>query len=197
MNNLSKYLYITELVLFPLLAVSTWLASIYGLDVHCLIDVQGVRWILTTLISNMERLPLAELILVLVVSGTFVESGFLRSLFSRRHTIRQLRALAFSGIAFVMLTVAILGMTFRANSVLLGVFGDIQSSPLLVALPGMGLGILQIVSVVYGFSSGKFVTFDDLMASHVVYIRRFAPFIIHFFLLGQLWFWIRYAFGAF
>lgn len=195
MNNLSKYLYIGELAAFPVVAVLSWFARIYGLDVRCLIDVQGVRWILTTLISNLNCLPLAEIILLLIMSGTFVESGLLRSLLSRNHTIRQRRALTFSAISFVMLTVVVLAMTFRANSVLLSVFGDIQSSPLLVALPGIVLVVLQIVSVVYGFSAGKLVTFDDLIASHVVYLKRFAPFVVHVFLLGQLWFWLKYAIG--
>lgn len=194
MNKLSKYLYIVEVVAFPLLAVSSWFTRIYGISERCLIDVQGARWVMTTFVSNLSRLPIAEAIFVLIVLGTFVESGLLQSLLSRRHTIRQVRALSFAAIAFIMLVGVVIEMTFKANSVLLSVFGGIQSSPLLIAAPGIVLFTLLAVSVVYGFASGKFVTFGDLMSSHTVYLKRFAPCVIHFYLLGQLWFWFCYSY---
>ena len=189
----STRLFYLELPAFPLLAISSWVTSIYTDHARNLLCANGLRWIFTSIISNFQRLPLAEGILLLIALSVLSHSGLLQCLTSRP-TLKQRRALLFT-LSVLLLILALVGaLTFLPPYVLLNFFGGIDHSPLTDSLPGLLFLTVEALSCVYGFTSGKMLTLSDFSQAHSHFIVKFAPFFIHIFLLAQLTQWVKFAY---
>ena len=193
LGKLLKWLLLIEIAAFPCLAVSSWVASIYSDHARNLLSANGLRWLSVSIVSNFQRLPIAETLLVLIALSVFCFSGLPQSL-THHSTLKQRRALMFTIAVLLMIVSLICGLTFFPPYILLNFFGGIDHSPLTESLPGFFFLTIEILSCVYGFTSGKMLTISDFSQAHSLFIVKFAPVFIHLFLISQLIEWVKFAF---
>ncbi|MBQ9640818.1 MAG: AbgT family transporter [Bacteroidaceae bacterium] len=190
---LLKWLLLLELLAFPLIAISSWVVSIYNSGANNLLAPNGLRWLLTSFVSNFARLPWAEILLGLIALSVLQFSG-IADCVVHRPTQKQQRALLFALAALVSMVVAVGALTVLPPYILLNFFGGTAQSPLTDSLPGLLFITAEVVACVYGYTSGKMVTIEDFSVAHSQLIVQLSPLFIHAFLLSQVFEWIKYSY---
>ena len=182
-----------ELSVMALLPVVSWVVSIYRPAVRSLLDAGGLRWMMSSWVHNFTRLPVGETILLLMALSVFQSSGL--AMVVRGHlSLKQKRALMFTLAALLTMTLAVAAMTLLPPYALLNFFGGLSHSPLIDSIPSVLLLMVEVMSSVYGFTSGKIVTAADFSHSHTQLLNRSAPLFIHVFLLSQIIAWLKYSY---
>lgn len=191
--RLGRFLFFLELSAIPLLPIISWVVSVYDPTAHSLLDANGLRWLMTSWVSNFTSLPVGEAVVLLIALSVFQGSG-LPELVRGRLSLKQKRALMFTLAALVFILLAVAAMTLLPPYTLLNFFGGVSHSPLIDSLPGLMFLTVEVLSCVYGFTSGKIVTIDDFSQAHSLYLVRCAPLFVHVFLLAQIIAWIKYSY---
>jgi p-aminobenzoyl-glutamate transporter AbgT len=192
-KRILKWLLLAELIAFPLIAISSWVVSIYSSAARNLLDAKGLRWLMTSFVSNFARWPWAEILLVLIALSVLQFSGITDCL-RHRPTLKQRRALMFTFAALMVIVVGVGALTFLPPYVLFNFFGGLDDSPLTVSLPGLLFLTAETLACVYGFTSGKMVTIEDFSVAHSQLIVHLSPLFIHCFLLAQIFEWIKFSY---
>ena len=192
-KHILTWLFVAELLVLPLIAISSWVVSIYNGEVRNLLDANGVRWLLTSFVSNFARMPWAEILLALIAVSVLQFSGIADCL-RHRPTLKQQRALLFAFVALVAIVVAVGSLTVLPPYILLNFFGGTDHSPLMDSLPGLLFLTAEVLSCVYGYTAGKIVTIGDFSQAHTLLLIRCAPLFVHVFLLSQIIAWIKYSY---
>ena len=190
---LLKWLLVLELLAFPVIAISSWVVSIYSSAARNLLDAKGLRWMLTCFVKNFTLIPWAEILMVLIAFSVLHFSGITDCL-RRRPTLKQQRALLFALAALVCIILGVGAFTVLPPYVLLNFFGGLERSPLIESLPGLLFLSAEAMGCVYGYTSGKMVTIEDFSVAHSQLIIRFSPLFIHFFLLSQIIEWVKFSY---
>ena len=181
-----------EILALPLIAIASWISSIYIPAAHSLLDAEGLRWMATNIVSNFIRLPIPQFILLLIALSTLYSSG-IHSLFSRHATTKQHRAALFALITLLINITAVCLLTFIPPYILLSPFGTFAGSPLSRSIPGLLFIVIETTALTYGYTSGKITTPRDFTSAHSILIQKSAPIFIHLFLLSQIASWLRYS----
>lgn len=192
-KRILTWLFVAELLALPLIAISSWVVSIYNGEVRNLLDANGVRWLMTSFVSNFARMPWAEILLALIAVSVLQFSGIADCL-RHRPTLKQQRALLFAFVALLAIVVGVGSLTVLPPYILLNFFGSTDHSPLMESLPGLIFLTIETVACVYGFTSGKMVTIEDFSEAHSQFIKHFSPLVVHCFLLTQVLEWIKYSY---
>ncbi len=192
MHKLLKSLLIAELLLLPLIAIASWICSIYTPSVRSLLDPMGLRWITTSFVSNFTRLPIAECLLCLILLS-LISSLNLRSTLRGRISQKEKRALLFSFVMFLINIAAIAALTFLPPYILLNFFGTFSSSPFTDSIPGFLFITLETTFCTYAYTSGKMTTMQDFSVAHSWLIVKFSPFFIHLFIIAQIIGWLGFS----
>jgi len=188
-----RCLFLLELLSLPLLPVVSWVVSVYNPSAHSLLDANGLRWLMTSWVSNFTSLPLGEAVLVQMALSVVQASG-LPDLLRGRLSLKQQRALMFMLAALVFILAAVAAMTLLPPYTLLNFFGGVTDSPLMDSLPGLLFLTAEVLSCVYGYTAGKIVTIGDFSQAHTLLLIRCAPLFVHVFLLSQIIAWIKYSY---
>lgn len=163
-----RYYTLFLLAAILMLAIFSWLASMYGWIVHNVLSADGLRWAAASVLGNFRQVPFAEMLMVLVALSFLTESGLLKA-FHVGITLKQRRALQFSVLVLIISLVAIAAAVFMPSSVLLSSFGRFAGSPIAAGLPALMLLVVVLVSITFGFLSGRFLTASDMLsaAAHI------------------------------
>lgn len=189
-SSLSSFLLILELISLPLIAICSWICSIYIPSVRSLLAPSGLRWISTSIISNFTAMPISPLLLILLSLSIIISSGILSPVTSPK----QKRALTFAFITLLLNLLAIFALTFIPPYILLNFFGTLSHSPLTDSIPGFLLILTETICTTYAYTSGRLTTIRDFTAAHTSLLSRFSPLFLHLFLLSQLIGWLGYSF---
>ena len=187
MNN-RRVIYYPVLVYTFLLVfiwLLSWLVSIAQLlcslqtTVHSLVGGDGVRWALLSIRNSLNAVPWGSTILLLLAVGFLAGSGFLSSMVrlisGSRISKNELRSLIFS-VSVLLVYIAIVFMfTISPWQSLLGVTGDVHSSPLLRGWQLVVIIGVLLISLVFGFMYGNYRTLADVVGSASVYMEMFVP----------------------
>ncbi len=192
MHRFLKILLIAELLLLPLIAISSWICSVYQPAIRSLLAPNGLRWIFTSIISNFTSLPIAEIILILIAISLLSFLN-LSSLFHHRPTPKEKRALFFALLMLVMNIFAIAALTFLPPYILLNFFGSLLSSPLTDSIPGLLFVAIETTGCTYAYTSGRMTTIQDFSVAHSSFINLLSPLFIHLFLIAQIIGWMGYS----
>lgn len=152
-----------------ILSVLSWLGSVYGWGLRNLLCTDGIRWAVSSMVTNFTKSPLAETILLLLGCGVVIESGIIRS-FSKasRSSLKRRRALILTGVVFALFVVAVSLLTFIPHAVLLSAFGTIGESPFAQGLLGLFFMGCMITGCSYGLFSGRFASLRDVLKAQML-----------------------------
>lgn len=172
-------------LLLVLIWMVSWIVSVVQLlmgesaAIISIVSGEGVRWALLSVSSSIAAAPWGMTFFLLFMAGILSGSGILQpivGLFSHgKANSNGLRSFFFS-VAVLLLYLAILFMfTISPWQSLLGVTGELHSSPLAQGwLLVLFVGVLA-VSFVYGFMYGNYRTFTDVVSSAGNFMTRYLP----------------------
>lgn len=192
---LNKALLIAELLLMPILLLTSWIVNIYHPEARSLIGVQGIRMVTTHIVSNFASVPFAPIVLVLMCASAMHYSGFIHC-FRTHPSAKQQRAIIFALTSLAVMAALLFALLGFMPHVVLNCFGGLERSPFIIGLPGMVFVTLEVMSCVYGYTSGKLVTTDDFLLAHTRFLTLLAPLWLHLFLIAQLYAWAQYSFSS-
>ena len=189
MNSQERASRLGMLMLFLLLAEAvliliSWILSAVRIEgVRSLLSGEGIRWFFGSFTSMIASPWLACLILLLIALGCLQKSG----LVSQPHTsYRDRMALRITVVFLVLYVGVILLLLAVPHAVLLSSTGNLFPSPFSRSIvPLLSFGIL-LVSITFGFVSGRFQTLSHVLEALSFGCRNGAPLFIFYILLIQL-----------
>ena len=194
---LSGRLLLLELLALPLIAVSSWICSIYDSGVRSLLSPDGLRWIATSVVDNFAAMPIAHILLFLIGLSLLLSSGITSVFRAGRRAVpispKQQRAVVFALVMLLLNVLLLLALTFLPPYVLLNFFGTLTHSPLTDSLPCFCLLLIETVCSTYAYTSGRLTTVRDFTAAHTMLLVRLSPLFLHLFLWAQILGWLGYS----
>ncbi len=191
-KRIVSWLFVALIVGEVLLVLVSWLlsATMKG-GVRSLLSSEGVRWFFGSFTDMVASPWLVWLLVVAMAGGCLWRSGLLhRSQSGYRERMAFRTALAF----LVLYVGVILMLTIVPHAVLLSATGQLFPSPFSRALvPILSFGLL-LLSTVYGWASGRFTTFSDVIDSMAYGISQVAPLFVLYILLVQFCDSLRFVF---
>lgn len=197
MRRLFSYLVSTLAWAEVLLVLLSWILSATMTEhVHSLLSSEGVRWFFGSFSAMLASPWLVWLLLLAMAGGCLWQSGILLPLTSHPSllTYRHRMALRTTVGIVVLYVLAILALTVVPHAVLLSATGQLFPSPFSRALvPIVSFGVL-LASAVYGWASGRFSSFADVIASLAYGIQQAAPLFILYVVAVQFYASLKFVF---
>ena len=197
MRRLFSYLVSTLAWAEVLLVLLSWILSATMTEhVHSLLSSEGIRWFFGSFSAMLASPWLVWLLLLAMAGGCLWQSGILLPLTSHPSllTYRHRMALRTTVGIVVLYVFAILALTVVPHAVLLSATGQLFPSPFSRALvPIVSFGVL-LASAVYGWASGRFSSFADVIASLAYGIQQAAPLFILYVVAVQFYASLKFVF---
>ena len=197
MRRLFSYLVCTLALAEALLVLLSWILSATMTEhVHSLLSSEGIRWFFGSFSAMLASPWLVWLLLLAMAGGCLWQSGILLPLTSHPSllTYRHRMALRTTVGIVVLYVLAILALTVVPHAVLLSATGQLFPSPFSRALvPIVSFGVL-LASAVYGWASGRFSSFADVIASLAYGIQQAAPLFILYVVAVQFYASLKFVF---
>lgn len=180
MKLLYYHLILALAVAEVVLVLLSWLLSATQTEgVTSLLSSEGLRWFFGSFVSMLVSKWLVWLLLLSMAGGCLWQSGLLKvSLNGYRERIAFRTTL----ILFLIYVLVIVALTAVPHAQLLSATGRLFPSPFSRALvPVVAFGLL-LHSAVYGWASGRFTSFADVIDSMSYGLQKAAPlFILYIF----------------
>ena len=192
MHKFQKYLLIVELLLLPVIAILSWIFSLYTPMIRSLLHPNGIRWIATHIIRNFTSLPIGEIILCLIALS-LLSALNPRTLFDRKATQKEKRAHLLAFLMLLMNILVVVFFTFFPPYVLLNFLGTLSDSPFIDGIPAFIFIAIETTCCTYAYTSGKMTTIQDFAQVHSSMLIKFCPFFIHLFLIAQIIGWLKFS----
>ena len=181
-----------------LLVLVSWLLSATMTeDVRSLLSSEGIRWFVGSFVAMLSTPWLVWLLLLAMAGGCLWQSGLPTILGIQTPALnyRQRIALRMTIALLIIYIVAILLLTAVPHAVLLSATGQLLPSPFSRALvPIVAFGLL-LLSVTYGWLSGRFTSVVAVINSLSFGISRAAPLFILYVLAVQFCESLRFVLG--
>ena len=176
MKRLYYHLILALAVAEVVLVLVSWLLSATLTEgVTSLLSSEGMRWFFGSFVSMLVSKWLVWLLLLSMAGGCLWQSGLLHiSLNGYRERI----AFRTTVVLFLLYVLVIVALTAVPHALLLSATGRLFPSPFSRALvPIVAFGIL-LHSAVYGWASGRFTSFADVIDSLSYGLQKAAPLFI-------------------
>ncbi len=191
-NDITNRIPIALLIAIVIIALCSWIGSIYETGLNNLFSADAIRWAAVNLVPNIGNAPYPTIILGLITLGALKESGLIYS-FSSKASLKQNRALSFAILVFGILCLITAFMTLSPNGVLRNSFGEIRHSPFTKGLYGGICIVVLLVSNVYGISSGNFTNLSDTIKAHTSLLQKCQTYFISMILVSELMACLNYT----
>ncbi|MBO4720745.1 MAG: AbgT family transporter [Prevotella sp.] len=180
------------------LILLSWILSAAGVEgVRSLLSGEGVRWFVGDFARTMASPLLVWLILLMIAVGAFLRSGLTSLLHegdSRRVSYRDRTAFRVALVLLVAYIAAILLLTVVPHAVLLSASGSLFPSPFSRSIiPFVTFGI-TLVSIAFGFVSGRMQSLSDVLEALSYGIQKYASLLILYIFCIQLYQSLRFVF---
>lgn len=175
------YLLVVVMTMQLLLCLVSWIMGIYVDGVKGLLTSQGIRWFVSSTMTNFHSVPFAEIICGLMVFSALRESGLFKFRF-RKMSLKQRRAMLTTVVFASSFVCLFLILLLFPHSVLLSALGTLSESPFAKGAYGIVLTFLLMIANVYGYTSGRFVSLHDFVHAHVFIFRNVSSYFILLFL---------------
>lgn len=177
-----------------LLVLVSWLLSATMTEnVRSLLSSEGIRWFVGSFVSMLSTPWLVWLVLSAMAGGCLWQSGVF-TVFTSARNYRQRVALRVAITLFIIYIAAVLLLTATPHAVLLSATGCLLPSPFSRAIvPVVAFGVL-LLSVAYGWTSGRFTSVADVIGSLSFGIGRAAPLFILYVFVVQFVESLRFVF---
>lgn len=157
------------IVLNIILLFTSWMLSTY-IEVSVVrnpLNIDGVRWMVGNFMQNIGKIPLPSIVFMLMGISVVKESGMLSHLQRRQFlSLKQRRAIFMVVSVTIVYFIAILLVSVTYRGILYDTFGDFTNSPMCKGWILLVFTLLYIQGNIYGYSSGRFVTFLDAIEGH-------------------------------
>ena len=170
------------------LALASWIGNLYDWPVRNMLSPEGFRWMLQSLLPNVEASPWFTLFILTLGLGVWRESGLSQAIFrviSRRRrgglSPKRRQALLLGGASLVFYLIILCWVTFSRHEILLGVTGTLERSPFLAGWPLLLSLAVALPGAVYGLTAGEFRGVVDLLQSLSSLFRSMAGFFVYLF----------------
>lgn len=189
------------LLLTVLVAIVSWLGSVYDWGLCSLLDAEGLRWMLTHVLDNFRLSPWAEVVMGLCTLSILVESGLLQVFMPRfwqrsRRSLKKMRALQITAVCLAFFVLCLLYFLLSPSSPLLSAFGRFSQSPLYFASYSLTMIVLSLLSIIYGYTSGRFLSFADVVQALVYLPASVADYFVTLFMASQFLACFHYMLAA-
>ena len=185
LHNLLTYIPLGCFICIVLLALFTWTASVYGMDVVNLLSADGIRWMFANVMNNIALPPLAMILLCLMALSAVEGSGLLDAIRGRTNA-KQKNALVITLVVLIIFAVAIACMTFLPSALLLNPLGTLSQSPFTRGLPAVTFIVIIICADIYGYTSGRLLTIADVVKADTQLIADIASYFLSFIIIAQM-----------
>ena len=170
------------------LALASWIGNLYDWPVRNMLSPEGFRWMLQSLLPNVEASPWFTLFILTLGLGVWRESGLSQAIFRvishrRRGGLspKRRQALLLGGASLVFYLIILCWVTFSRHEILLGVTGTLERSPFLAGWPLLLSLAVALPGAVYGLTAGEFRGVVDLLQSLSSLFRSMAGFFVYLF----------------
>ena len=195
MTDIKKWIYAFP-VIFSLaiivITVISWLGSVYGWQMNNLISENGLRWFIAYFMLNIKQAPWEYIILFSCTISIVKESDIL-NLKRKQIFLKQKRAYMFTvmmaGAIIIFMTVFML----MSGNMVLSAFGTFNNSPLQNGLVPIFLFFIILLSITFGYASGRFANFEEMIKASVNLIANIAGYFVTFIIAAQLFAIINYV----
>lgn len=195
-NRYSLHLAVVFFLMTVLLALLSWIGSIYGGEpVQSMLSMEGVRWILRHVVSDYVQTPALGIVFVMLMGlGIGSRAGLYHALvrFFRKGSGlsgRERRALTLASAVWGgYMVVAFCSMFFLKS-----VTGELVHSPFLkglVYILSFGVGLSGMV---YGFASNSYRTTRDVITGMSSLIASRASYFVTLFMVVQFFSALSYT----
>lgn len=196
-----RYTPLVLLLITVLVAILSWLGSVYDWGLYSLLEAEGLRWMITHVLENFRLSPWAEVVVGLCTLSILVESGLPQvctpSFWHRsRRSLKKTRALQITAVCFLAFAVCLLFVVLMPSSPLLSAFGHLSQSPLYYGSYSLAAIVLTLLSVVYGAASGRFLSFADVAQALVFLPSSVGDFFVTLFMGAQFLSCLHYMLGT-
>ncbi len=175
-----------------LVTLFSWIGKVYGIgSIQSLLNSDGIRWELKSVISNYINQPALGIVMILFIGlGVTIYSGFFDTL-KRRVILRQgitrkeRRSLYLSLLTLLIYISIVSWLTFSPFAILKSVTGTLANSPFemgLFYLISFGIGL---TGVVYGYISGIYRNDRDIINGMTFLYRTCADYFLILFFIVQ------------
>lgn len=184
---------ITYLLLIAIIVLFSWAGNIYGLSLPDgtllpnLLSQEGIRWFVRHSIENISAAPLAEILLILILTGALRSSELWSSLLHRElRSIQRIRhALLAALVLFVLCTSVVLtGIVPGGN--LLSVTRHIAGGPFATGWLFLLALVVIIPCILYGYMSGQWHTREELFKGITSELSTCASYFVTLIVASQL-----------
>lgn len=175
-----------------LLVLASWLLSATMTeDVRSLLSSEGIRWFFGSFVAVLASPWLVYLLLLSMAGGCLWRSGMLQLSLSG---YRNRMAFRTTLILLLLYVAAVAALTAVPHALLLSATGQLFPSPFSRSLvPILSFGLL-LLSAVYGWTSGRFSSFTDVVDSLSFGIGKAAPLFLLYVLLLQFYASLTYVY---
>lgn len=182
-------LLLTELLL---VLVSWLLSAMPTVEVRSLLTGEGVRWLIGRMCDCIASPMLAWILFAGMGWGCLRRCGLLsRTSASSRHDRPALISML---VLLVLYVCALLLLTAVPHALLLSATGSLFPSPFSIGfIPLVVLGA-TLAAMAYGIASGCFSSLTDIYESLLSGIRSFAPIVLFYILIAQIYYTVRFVF---
>ena len=187
MNNRRLFYYpaVAYTVALVVLWLLSWLFAVArlfvdgGAQVRSLVSAEGLRWAVRGAAGTVDAAPWAAVCFFVAAAGVLSGSGMVKSvrglLRGKSMGINERRAWLFAFFALLLFAVALFAATVAPWHLLLGVTGDLSSSPLLQGWLFLFFVLVLLVASVYGYIYGNYRSLVDIARSVGGALSLFAP----------------------
>lgn len=195
MTDIKKWIYAFP-VIFSLaiivVTVISWLGSVYGWQMNNLISENGLRWFIANFMLNIKQAPWEYIILSSCTISIVKESDILN--FKRKQIfLKQKRAYMFTVMTAVAIVIFIMAFMFMSGNMVLSAFGTFNNSPLQNGLVPIVLFFVILLSITFGYASGRFANFEEMVKAGVNLIANIAGYFVTFIIAAQLFAILNYV----
>ncbi len=194
-NDMKKIINIIPVVFalaIIIITVISWIANVYDWRMNNLITQDGFRWFVANFMNNIKNAPWEYVILISCTVSIVAESEIL-NLKKKKIYLKQKRAyMVVAMLAMVFMAIAITLYLLPGN-MLMTAFGTFRNSPLQHGIIPIILMSVIALAVTFGYASGRFVNFEDMMKAMVKLIVNIAEYFITFIIAAQLFAVIDYV----
>ncbi len=186
MNNRRLYY---PAVAYTIVLVALWLLSWLfavtrlfvdgGGQVRSLVSAEGLRWAVRSAAGTVDTAPWAAVCFFVAVAGVLSGSGMVKSvrglLHGKNMGINERRAWLFAFFALLLFAIALFAATVAPWHLMLGVTGELSSSPLSQGWLFLLFLLVLLVASVYGYIYGNYRSLIDIARSIGGAFSLFAP----------------------
>ena len=190
---------VMAIIVFQLLLILvSWIITSANPDtpMRSLLSSEGIRWLVGHLSENLANKTGVWLFMLAVAYGV-AKKSHIGEVFSwhRKWSYRQKFAFRITLLEVVLVVIILLYLTLTPHALLLGVTGSLSSSFWYGLVPIL-LTCVTVFAVTYGMFSRSFGNLNDAFDAMCDGVKVFAPLLILFLLLSELYFSLVYVFSA-